>query len=165
MGCFCDVPRGSLPLIEVGAPPLPSLALVRLQGPADSGWTRDTLNGGAGTGLPSSDTLALLVCRVLECVFCVRERWWRCVTLCKGGGAGQGACTGDAGLLLKCPWPGVAYLKWRLKTNIYVASLAESYLAMRLIAKTRDLTKFGQFNMNLLSGPQDPWESSCRRQS
>lgn len=60
--------------MEVGAPPLPSLALVRLQGPADSGWTRDTLNGGAGTGLPSSDTLALLVCGVLECVFCVRGR-------------------------------------------------------------------------------------------
>lgn len=59
-------------------------------------------------------------------------------------------------LPLKCPWPGVAYLKWRLKMNIYVASLADSCLAMRLIAKTRDLTTFGQISMNSLWGPPGP---------
>lgn len=40
--------------------------------------------------------------------------------------------------------------------NIYVASLADSCLAMSLIAKTRDLTTFGQISMNSLWGPPGP---------
>lgn len=48
-GYFCAVSRGLLPLMEVGAPSLPSLARVGLQG-TDGGRTRDryTVNRGAG---------------------------------------------------------------------------------------------------------------------